>query len=365
MKVNFEEVLQDITKLGTKVTTDKYQKQGDYPIIDQGQKFIAGYLNGHEGLLEDIPVIIFGDHTRVLKYVDYPFFLGADGVKVLKVKNTNFLSKYVYYNLCATAIPNTGYNRHFKWLKQANLKAIPLEAQQKIINSLDEITTLIEKYKQQLEKLDLLVKSKFIEMFGDPIINPNNWMIKGLMDIGECKNGINFGASEVGKIVKCIGVGDIKNLSVIDNNSNVSFVSLNELPSSEYLLQNEDIVFVRSNGNKNLVGRCVIVYPQEEYMTFSGFCIRFRKTTNIIQAQYLLYFLKQQRIRERIIGRGANIQNLNQKILSSLMIPIPPIELQNEFASFVEQTDKTKSKIKQSLEKFDILKKALMQKYFG
>lgn len=241
----------------------------------------------------------------------------------------------------------------------------PLEEQCKIAETLDKVSDLIEKRKQQLEKLDLLVKSKFVEMFGDPITNPKNWITKSLLEIGICKNGMNFRYDDSGVEIHCLGVGDFKDLSVIDNMSILPVISLNEMPTEDYLLKDGDIVFVRSNGNKELVGRCLVVYPKDTITTFSGFCIRFRKTYESITIPYLLQVLKSDSIRKNMAGRGANIQNLNQQILNSLVIPIPPIELQNQFADFVKQTEKTKTIINQSLEKLETLKKALMQEYFN
>ena len=111
----------DKTKYGVKVQVAEYGERGKYVIIDQGQDQIAGYTNREEGLFKEVPVIIFGDHTRVIKYVDEPFFLGADGVKVLRSKDNNANYKYLYYVLKNAKIPNTGYNRHFKWLKKIHI----------------------------------------------------------------------------------------------------------------------------------------------------------------------------------------------------------------------------------------------------
>lgn len=80
----FDEVFEDATKYGRKIKTDEYRPAGKNIIIDQGQALIAGYSDSDEGLFCDVPAIVFGDHTRVIKYIDQPFFLGADGVKVLK-----------------------------------------------------------------------------------------------------------------------------------------------------------------------------------------------------------------------------------------------------------------------------------------
>ncbi|MGI6264207.1 MAG: hypothetical protein ACOYJY_01920 [Acutalibacteraceae bacterium] len=111
---SFDEVFEDVTKYGTKVKTDEYHANGTHVIIDQGQEQIAGYTDLEDGLFTAIPALVFGDHTRVVKYVDKPFFLGADGIKVLHSRLPNANYRYLYYALKSIRIPNTGYNRHFK-----------------------------------------------------------------------------------------------------------------------------------------------------------------------------------------------------------------------------------------------------------
>ena len=245
------------------------------------------------------------------------------------------------------------------------LPLIDLTVQRHIAAVLDKISGLIAKRRQQLEKLDEMVKARFVEMFGDPVSNPYHWNNKGLLQLGDCKNGMNFHSTDVGVNIHCLGVGDFKNVSCISDTSKLSTISLTDMPSEEYMLKDGDIVFVRSNGNKSLVGRSLVVYPATIPTTFSGFCIRFRLHTEKVKADYLLRVLKTDSIRKKMTGRGANIQNLNQKILGELQIPVPPLELQNQFTVFVEQTEKSKLAIQKSLEKLEILKKALMQEYFG
>ena len=117
--VKFSDVFSDETKRGHKIQTSEYLQSGNHPIIDQSHSQIAGYTNLEDGIFADVPAIIFGDHTRVIKYVDTPFFLGADGVKVLKSKIQDIDYKYLFYCLQNAKIPNTGYNRHFKWTRSA------------------------------------------------------------------------------------------------------------------------------------------------------------------------------------------------------------------------------------------------------
>ena len=186
------------------------------------------------------------------------------------------------------------------------------------------------------------VKSRFIEMFGDPGQNPYGWTLKPLLEMGYCKNGLNFHPGESGVEIHCLGVGDFKDLSIINGTEMLPTISLNETPQKESLLKDGDIVFVRSNGNKALVGRCLAVFPHSTPTTYSGFCIRYRLTSSEIIPLFLLNVLKTDSMREMVKGRGANIQNLNQRILASLQIPIPPLDLQKAYVEFVEQVDKSK-----------------------
>ena len=142
----FDEVFVDKTKYGTKLKTSDYKECGKYPIIDQGQETIAGYTDAEDGVFKEVPVIIFGDHTRVIKYVDKPFFLGADGVKVLRSKYLDANYRYLFYALLDLKIPNTGYNRHFKWLKEAKIQYPTLKQQEKVVGILDKIEKVIADY---------------------------------------------------------------------------------------------------------------------------------------------------------------------------------------------------------------------------
>lgn len=245
---------------------------------------------------------------------------------------------------------------------------IPLPSiyeQIKIAEQFNEIQHLIKLHKEQYASFDLLVKSQFIEMFGDPVQNPLGWGTKPLLEMGYCKNGMNFHTGDSGIEMHCLGVGDFKDYSVIDGTDYLPSISLNEAPPEESMLRDGDIVFVRSNGNKALVGRCLVVYPRNTPTTYSGFCIRYRLMCGDVNTVYLLRVLKTDSMRKKMLGRGANIQNLNQQILSALDIPTPPMELQNQFADFVTQVDKSKLAVQQSLNELETLKKSLMQEYFG
>lgn len=241
----------------------------------------------------------------------------------------------------------------------------PKEEQKRIAVQLNAITHLISLRQRQAEKLDELVKARFVEMFGDPVRNTKHWEKASLLVLGSCKNGMSFHANESGIKLRCLGVGDFKNLSYIDDVEQLPFVSLAEKPSPNCFLHDGDIVFVRSNGNKALVGRCLLVYPRDTPTIYSGFCIRYRLVTEKVDPIYALHVLKADGIRQKMSGRGANIQNLNQKILAAIEMPIPPLPLQNAFATFVYEVDREKERIQRSAALLETLKRSLMQQYFG
>ena len=255
-------------------------------------------------------------------------------------------------------------------LKLAMLYEFPIcipemEQQKGIVERLDRVKRVIALREQELKQLDDLIKARFVEMFGDPVSNEKGWTTRPLLSMGSCKNGMNFHYDDSGVEINCLGVGDFKDHSIIADTAALPTVFLNEMPSPEYLLQNDDIVFVRSNGNKKMVGRSVAVYPGAVPTTFSGFCIRYRREDDSVITPYLLRVLKAESIRQKMYGRGANIQNLNQQTLSLLEIPVPPKAMQEQFAAFVAQIDKSKFAVQKSLEETQKLFNSLMQQYFG
>lgn len=300
---------------------------------------------------------------------------GAYNVAIMKTipDTTKIGKKYLYYFLKSSYFQNSiinvgsraaqaGFNKED--LAKLEINCPDFKEQDNIISILEKAENIIEKRKDQLLYLDDIIKSRFVEMFGDPVQNPFGWTTKPFLKCGNCKNGMNFGAGEVGVELQYLGVGDFKNLTKIEDVTKLGHVCLNKVPSEEYILKNGDIVFVRSNGNKALVGRCLAVYPNGIPTTYSGFCIRYRKTDESIKVPYLLQVLKTESMRLMMAGRGANIQNLNQQILGQLQIPVPPNELQLQFVQFMEQVDKLKVEVQKSLDKTQLLFDSLLQKYF-
>lgn len=345
---------------------DLVDRDGIYPIYGA-----AGYIKNVDFAHQDKPYLaVVKDGAGIGRVMKLPANSSIIGTMQYILPKGNIDIDYLYFalqymNLSKYFSGSTIPHIYFRDYQKEKLPLPELSEQQGKAYVLLRIEQLIECYHQQLTKLDELVKSQFVEMFGDPIDNPMGWFTKSLTSMGTCKNGMNFHNSDSGVEISCLGVGDFKDYSVIDGTSSLPTVSLNEMPPEDYLLRDEDIVFVRSNGNKTMVGRSVVVYPGDTPTTFSGFCIRYRNEDKSIAIPYLLRVLKTDSMRKQMYGRGANIQNLNQQILASLQIPVPPMELQEQYIAFVAQADKSKLAVQQAFEKLETLKKSLMQQYFG
>ena len=155
-----------------------------------------------------------------------------------------------------------------------------------------------------------------------------------LSEIGTFKNGLNFSAERVLSGCKMIGVPDFGDnyLAKLDGLKEVD----EDIVSTDYLLQDNDILFVRSNGNKNLVGRAMLIEKIKEKVTFSGFCIRFRITNNNVNPLYMLYLFKSPLFRKLFSNtQQTSISNLNQEILGNIEVELPTIGPQNRIVKVI------------------------------
>ena len=337
--------LEDVCERGSSNLrqSDVEGKSGDYPIYGAD-----GYIGNVDFFHQEKPyVAVVKDGAGIGRTTLLPARSSVIGTMQYLLPKENVLPEYLCYVVrhmhlkkyfSGATIPHI----YFRDYKNEEFNLDSLERQAEIIDILGRVEKVITNRQFELKSLDDLVKARFVEMFGDPVSNEKGWTTKPLLSMGSCKNGMNFHYDDSGVELNCLGVGDFKDYSIIADTAALPTVSLNEMPSSEYLLQDDDIVFVRSNGNKKMVGRSVAVYPGSVPTTFSGFCIRFRRSDDSVITPYLLRVLKAESMREKMYGRGANIQNLNQQTLSSLDIPVPPKTIQEQFAAFIEQVDKSK-----------------------
>ncbi|MGE4385501.1 MAG: restriction endonuclease subunit S [Endomicrobiaceae bacterium] len=298
-------------------------------------------------------------------------YLCNNFTQILRTNGNIAYSRYIFYFMFnlhksgATKLlqnKTTGIrNLQVKKYMNTEIQLPHINIQKKISNTLDKVTNLINLRKQQLEKLDLLIKSKFFDMFGDPLTNSKKWEISSLEKHCVFKSGgtpsrkkkkyflgtipwittVSLGKNKINDedAIALITKDAISNSSttIIEPNSllfgvrvGVGKISINTVP----MCTSQDIVAITNINKKNFN----IVYLKKTLETFSQ------------------YFNEQK--------RGATIKGITINTLKSTFIPIPPIKLQNQFAEFIEEIEKQKLLINKSLEKFELLYKSLMQKYF-
>ncbi|GEL19193.1 restriction endonuclease subunit S [Pseudonocardia asaccharolytica] len=185
----FDECVSDASAGNLKVPKSEYQESDTYAVIDQGKAAVAGYTDDPRFLYRgDLPVVIFGDHTRAFKYVDSLFCMGADGVKVLRPQ-PGINAKYLYHVLSWVDIPSAGYSHHFKFLKEENIVVPPLDEQRRIAQVLDSVDALRARRRVAISLLDELAQSTFLDIFGDPASNPKGWPVNPLRELGHVATG--------------------------------------------------------------------------------------------------------------------------------------------------------------------------------
>jgi type I restriction enzyme S subunit len=292
-------------------------------------------------------------------------------VKVVANPETN--QDWVYYQIfhVIEQIANKGKHAVIKnvsvnELKNFEVNVPDFQTQNKIVAILDKANALVQKRQQVIDLLDELLRSQFLEMFGNPVVNPKGWETIQFSNLGDFKNGLNYSQSDSGFNVFCLGVGDFKSKSRITPADSLSSISLSSLPSEDYFLKKGDLVFVRSNGNKELVGRCVEVFPEDKRISYSGFCIRFRLSSERVLSTYLNHVLRNPAFKRKMLegGRGANISNINQKNLGKLEIPIPDIELQEKYVDFTIKIESSLKQLEVSQSQIQNLFNSILQRSF-
>ena len=363
----FDDIFEDYTKYSLKISKNLYLKSGLYPIIDQGKEEIAGYSDKNANIFDKIPVIIFGDHTRIFKYIDYPFFLGADGVKILKNTSSLFLDKYLYYSLKNFKIPNTGYNRHFKWLKDFKIKYISLVKQEKIVSLIEKIEYFILKKKEQLKYLKKLNKSLFTSMFGNPFYSnkskeDNRTFLKNITIINPTKKEIEQIESNLE--ISFVTMADISENGEINVNN---IKKLGDVKNNFTFFKEGDVLFAKITPCMEN-GKGGVARNLKNNIGFGTTEIHvIRPIPNVSNSQWLYHLTRLPLFRkdaEIHMTGSAGQKRVPTTYLASFKIKVPPIELQNKFAERVEKIEKLSFEIEKSIKEAENLYNSLINRYF-
>ena len=277
--------------------------------------------------------------------------------------------KYLFYavehmNLAKYFSGATIPHIYFKDYQKEPINIPDIDTQRKISRIFDKIDALVTSRKEQRTKLDQIVMSRFIEMFGDVIRNSKAWQMRVFEDVAASRLGKMLDAKQqTGKY----SYPYLANFNVQwfrFNIENLNQMDFDEDDRAEFELKDGDLL-VCEGGE---IGRCAVWHNEIQPCFFQKALHRVRCNRQIIHPDYLAWWFKYNCDYDgftAIAGSKATIAHLPGIKLKQLQVAVPPIELQEQFATFVEQTDKSKLAIQKSLERLEILKKALMQKYFG
>ncbi|SNR60329.1 type I restriction enzyme, S subunit [Maribacter sedimenticola] len=313
----FSKVLDDSTRKFKKIPKGEYLSEGLYPIIDQSKDFIAGYTND-ENLVnsQNLPVIIFGDHTKAIKYVDFPIALGADGAKALTLK-TDY-ARYVYYTLKNLKLPEAGYSRHFKFLKESKL-AIPkkIDDQKRIAQVLTDCEELIAKRKESIALLDELLKSTFLEMFGDIRAKKSPYKWEKFRPYIKAQSG------KSSKLVKSIEKTDFP---IYGGNGTNGWATKP--------LYNKPIIIAGRVGQ-----HCGVIHKVNQpcWVTDNAIVLTILNKEKL-NITYLSFALSNSPILEKV--KQLDLPFINQSMILDITVPIPPFEIQNKFEKIVKEIEK-------------------------
>ena len=348
--VGFEECIRhEVSKVG-KVKKEDYNAVGKYPIIDQSQRLIAGYTDDDSLIYGgNLPVIIFGDHTRVFKFVDFPFVCGADGTKVLLPDRKKFDPGCLFYFLLNTPIPSRGYNRHYSLLRTKNILRPPLNEQLKIASVLSTVDEAIQKTGEVIGKAEelkqglmqsLLILGRVVRLEeiatqfisgGTPSTSNSEywngnipwmksaWIKRRFVDSGEryiSKKGLRNSATNI------VPQGNI----LIATRVCMGNVAINRI----------DIAI-----SQDLTG--VVIEKSKAY------------------PEYVYWALRNSENRVKQLVQGSTIKGILREDLKRIKIPLPSLPEQRKIASIISTVDDKLEKERRIKSQFEYLKRGLMQ----
>ncbi|MBY5342170.1 restriction endonuclease subunit M/S [Rhizobium leguminosarum bv. viciae] len=258
-----------------------------------------------------------------------------DGWLLLRLKDTSLTDQDYLYHILGSSSVYDQFARQATGGVVNNLNSSIVASVEIPLPSIEvqrEIVAEIEGYQRVIEGARAVVDNYRPHIPVDP-----EWPVPSMGEIADFKNGLNFTRSEDGEPLRIVGVSDFQSNWLVPSDS-LSSIQLDAAVGADYLLQPGDVLFVRSNGNPDLVGRSMLVPDEIGRASFSGFTIRARFDTSKASPRYLAHFFKTPLFAERMktIGQGANIRNLSQGILSELQVPLPDLETQRAIVAEIE-----------------------------
>lgn len=364
--LRFDAVFETISNPNGAVKLKDYLKAGDYPIIDQSVKEIGGYTDNEKDLYKGkLPLIVFGDHTRNIKWIDYEFAQGADGTKLLSTKFFP-INKYYYYMLKTINLPNKGYSRHFKYLKEAVLPIAPFDEQNRIVQILEQLLFKIDEVKQLIEEAKETFVLRRAAILDTVFRGGNN------RDKDELPEGWSYKKFKEIAIVKSNLVNPLDYLDyphIAPDN-----IEKNTGKLLDYRTIREDNV----KSNKHYFEKGSILYSKiRPYLSkvvivdFEGLCSAdMYPIETELENEYLYWYMLSPMFLEQATTAGSRsvLPKINQKELGEILVPVCSLEEQRNTINFIKSVLEGENVIldylKKSLNESNQLSTAVLSKAF-
>ncbi len=349
-----------------------YQESGEFPVIDQGASFIAGWTDLTESVISDnLPMVIFGDHTRVFKYVDFPFALGADGTKLLHVNDAIFDPRFFYYALSNLNVPNKGYNRHYRYLQEFSVVCPPFPEQRAIAHVLQTIQEA--KFTRQREIA--LERERKAALMDHLFSHGTKGELRKQTEIGEIPESWEIvGLEKVAVFTK-----KPRDLRYSDY-SEVPFVPMELIPiaklfSQEFILKTNDelksgtyfepgdILLPKITPSFENGKQCIIKELPTPFGIATTEVIPIREIEGVSDISYLFYYLLLPNVRISLAGKMQGTtgrQRLSKDALVNLPIPLPPLPEQRAIAAVFQAIDEKTAALEKEVEHLDELFHAML-----
>ena len=337
-------------KRNNQINSSEVEVTGMFPVVDQGKSFIAGYTDDKSKIIRDgFPYVIFGDHTRCFKYVDFPFVLGADGTKVLKPDPDAFSARFFYYAMLSLDIPSRGYNRHFQLVKEKSIPKPPLAEQRRIAAVLSLAQRAIEQEERIIVLTIELKKALMHKLFtegtrGEPQKEteigpiPESWEVVELGNVVDFFNGHAFKSSEAVDIsnTQLVRMGNLYQNSLDLSRKPMFFPDDYGKKYSKFVLKPGDLIMsLTGTSGKEDYGFTVEINSVPQTLLLNQRVTRIDiKTTKTIKA-FVLYFLLSRKFLDYLYptAKGMKQANLSTHSMKKLKIVIPNKGEQQEISN--------------------------------
>lgn len=368
MDIRLENVLEYEQPTKYIVKSENYSDDFALPVLTAGKSFVLGFTDETDGICKasESPVIIFDDFTADCKYVDFDFKVKSSAMKILHKANTEDNLKYYFYAM--QAIDYTPFSHKRVWISEYSkfkIKNRSIAEQNNIVKELDTVATAIDNAKQRLNALDELVKSRFIEMFGNPDANEKEWEKSKLENFINVVGGYAFKSQKyLSEGIPVLRIGNIN--AGYFKDTNLVFYQEDSALEKYKIYPNDLVISLTGTAGKDDYGNICLIDSTYDvyYLNQRNAKIEIKHTFNRF---FLMHLFSHPEIKQRLTGKNHGIRqgNILNKDILELDVYVPPIELQNEFADFVKLIDKSKFIVQKQIDDLQELLDSKMDEYFG